>query len=149
MSYTHQLSRLYLEGNFFFLLIFFFFFDCLVFIQHECSALKILPKVFYILSLHSPSTALQKNRTLIHTFKPYSSNIFRSFLFIIQVATGKNKLIIYPEIQFCMFLHSDKTTEFTATANRSKMYEKNPFFFLHLCWVITVIQGKKSSEIKT
>lgn len=55
---------------FFFILLFSFFFfplDCLVFIQHECSALKILPKVFHILCT-ALLTALQKNKTHIYTF---------------------------------------------------------------------------------
>lgn len=48
----------------------------------------------------------------------------------------KNKLIINPEIQFCMFLHWAKTTEFTTTENTEVKWMKliyQGFFPSHLC----------------
>lgn len=68
-------------------------------------------------SLHSPLTALQKNKTHIYTFNLAPQTSLQVLPFYFKSLLEKNKLIIYPEIQFCMFLHQAKTTEFTTTVN--------------------------------
>lgn len=85
-------------------------------------------------SLHSPLTALQKNKTHIYTFNLAPQRSLKVLPFHIKFLLEKNNLIINPEIQFCMFLHQAKTTEFTTTENTKVKWMKliYPGFFFPL-----------------
>lgn len=70
-----------------------------------------------------PSNCIAEIR-LIYTFNLAPQTSLKVLPFYFRFLLEKNELIIYPEIQFCMFLHRAKTTEFTATENTEVKWMK-------------------------